>query len=293
MTLRLLYRGPLASCNYACHYCPFAKQVDSRAELEADRAALARFVAWVGDQSRPLAILFTPWGEALTRRWYREAIVALSQLSHVRRVAIQTNLAARPTWLLEAKPGAVGIWATFHPDWTTVEAFAGRVRWLHERDVRVSAGAVGLRAHVAQIEALRLALPDDVYLWVNAAKSSQDYGAADIEQLSRIDPLFALNTVRHPSQGLPCEAGQRSLSIAGDGTVRRCHFVAEPLGNLYQQPLEALLAAEPQPCPQATCGCHIGAVNLPHLGLGAAFGSGLIDRIPDRPWRELTLPARR
>ena len=39
----------------------------------------------------PLAAIFVP-GEALTRRWYREAMVVLSRLPHIDRVAAQTNL---------------------------------------------------------------------------------------------------------------------------------------------------------------------------------------------------------
>ena len=47
MELSILYRGPLASCDYDCGYCPFAKRRDSPETLRADRAALERFVAWV------------------------------------------------------------------------------------------------------------------------------------------------------------------------------------------------------------------------------------------------------
>ena len=82
LSLSILYRGPLSSCNYACGYCPFAKRRESAAELETDRAALGRFLDWV--EARPaadrLGVLFTPWGEALTRRWYRDALVRLTGL---------------------------------------------------------------------------------------------------------------------------------------------------------------------------------------------------------------------
>ena len=36
--LRILYRGPLSSCNYGCPYCPFAKHHETAAELKVDRA---------------------------------------------------------------------------------------------------------------------------------------------------------------------------------------------------------------------------------------------------------------
>ena len=74
MDLTLLYRGPLASCDYDCPYCPFAKRRDTPAQLRADRAALQRFIAWAADEPGRISVLFTPWGEALTRSWYRDAI---------------------------------------------------------------------------------------------------------------------------------------------------------------------------------------------------------------------------
>ncbi len=75
--LTILYRGPLASCNYRCAYCPFAKQRDSAQELAYDRRCLDRFVQWVA--ARPvteISLLLTPWGEApcgpgTSRRWSR------------------------------------------------------------------------------------------------------------------------------------------------------------------------------------------------------------------------------
>ena len=68
MTLSVLYRGPLASCNYDCAYCPFAKHRSSEEELAADRAGLRRFVDWVtSGAAEALEILFTPWGEVLVR----------------------------------------------------------------------------------------------------------------------------------------------------------------------------------------------------------------------------------
>src|SRR4051812_18690889 len=94
VAMRILYRGPLASCNYDCPYCPFAKRHDPPERLRADRSALRRFQDWVtvNPDGHELSVLFTPWGEGLTRSWYREAMVGLSRLPHVRRVAIQTNL---------------------------------------------------------------------------------------------------------------------------------------------------------------------------------------------------------
>jgi hypothetical protein len=103
--LRVLYRGRLSSCNYGCQYCPFAKKQDSRAELEADYRDLERFVTWALARKRPLGVLFTPWGEALIRRPYQEALVRL------------TNAPARPARRHPDQPlGRPGLCAALRPE---------------------------------------------------------------------------------------------------------------------------------------------------------------------------------
>src|ERR1700722_4180125 len=102
MHYMVLYRGPLSSCNYGCVYCPFAKNNETYAELADDRSALERFLGWVEKQAargHELSILFTPWGEALIRPWYQDALARLTHLSNVRKAAIQTNISCHLNWL--------------------------------------------------------------------------------------------------------------------------------------------------------------------------------------------------
>jgi len=95
-SLKILYRGPLSSCNYDCPYCPFGKHRETAAELDFDRRCLERFVTWVSQhRERSLGVLFTPWGEALTRRWYQVAMVQLSRMKHLQRVAAVVYLSSR------------------------------------------------------------------------------------------------------------------------------------------------------------------------------------------------------
>jgi len=281
-TLTILYRGPLASCNYDCPYCPFAKRRDSRAQLREDRAALRRFVDWVdrnpgGDQ---ISVLFTPWGEGLTRTWYREAMLRLSHLSHVDRVAIQTNLACRVDWLAGADLRTVALWATYHPGQVRRTSFLARCNRLREIGVRFSVGVVGLPEHLDEAWALRRALPDDVYLWVNAA-DGHVYDATAEAAWTELDPLFGFSAHPHESAGHECRAGETAISVLGDGTVRRCHFVPRALGNLYDGSYRAAL--RPSPCPNATCDCHIGYVHLKRLPLYEVFAGGVLERIPADP----------
>ena len=68
------------------------------------------------------------------------------------------------------------------------------------------------------------------------------------------------------------------ISVLGDGTVRRCHFVPEPLGNLYDGRTAPRCA--PRPCPKRECDCHIGYVHLRTLPLYDVFAGGVLERVP-------------
>lgn len=273
--MRILYRGSLDSCNYACAYCPFAKNEASREAHVRDRREVERFVEHVRGDARITGIFFTPWGEALTHRWYQRAIAELSNLDHVEKVAIQTNLSVRPAWLDDAKPERVGIWATFHPTQIARDAFVQRALEYHARGVSISVGIVGLPEQLEHAEALRAELPREIYVWVNAAKTT--HGAYDThlkQAFERVDPLFAINAQYHPSLGRACDAGHTVISVDGNGDARRCHFVQQHIGNLY----DGTLALKPRNCPNQTCGCHIGYVHMPHLNLQKRFGAGLLER---------------
>ncbi|MFF7154266.1 STM4011 family radical SAM protein [Streptomyces sp. NPDC008139] len=278
MDLTLLYRGPLASCDYDCPYCPFAKRRDSPAQLRADRAALARFARWAREQRGDrLSVLFTPWGEGLVRSWYRNTLAELSHEPHIDRVAIQTNLSCRTDWLADADPDTLALWCTYHPGQTPYDRFLSKTREVADRGVRFSVGVVGLPEHLADAARLRAALPGHVYLWVNAAEG-HTYTDAEADAWTALDPLFPFSRNPHRSAGLPCRTGESVLSVDGDGTVRRCHFVRAELGNLYDGSYRAALA--PRPCPLAVCDCHIGYVHLESLPLYDVFAGGVLERVP-------------
>ncbi|WP_100514199.1 STM4011 family radical SAM protein [Mycobacteroides abscessus] len=275
--LTILYRGPLSSCDYDCPYCPFAKRRDSTAQLRADRAALQRFSSWIAEQTEDIAVLFTPWGEGLVRSWYRTAVVTLSQLPHVRRVAIQTNLSCRTDWLAGANTGTTALWCTFHPGQTDIERFTTKTAELTELGIRFSVGIVGLPEHLPAATVLRQRLPKHVYLWVNAA-DGYTYTDLEADQWTTIDPLFPYSRHPHTSRGLPCRTGNSVISVDGDGNVRRCHFIPTTLGNLYNNSFRNALA--PRPCPTSVCDCHIGYVHLESLPLYDVFAGGILERIP-------------
>ncbi len=276
-TLSILYRGSLLSCNYDCSYCPFAKSQDSRESLAKDAAELTRFIEWVKQQSRPIRILFTPWGEALIRRYYLDAIAELGAMEHVERVAIQTNLSLSNSAIERCQSDALALWCTYHPSQISREQFLEKCAFLSERGIRFSVGMVGNRDELDEIAAMRAALPDNIYLWVNANRDEQaDYRPQELEQLQQIDALFEQNLHQYPSFGKECNTGSSVITVDGSGEIHRCHFVKQPLGNLYN----GSFLPTTETCPKLSCDCHIGYIHMPHLQLGEVYGDGLLERIP-------------
>lgn len=283
--LAVLWRGPLSSCNYACSYCPFAKRKDTRAALAKDKEQLEQFCRWAQSRTWPVSVLFTPWGEALLRRHYREAMVRLSHAGNLRMVAIQTNLSCPIDWIESCDTTKVAFWATFHPGQTARAKFLEKLARLDTMDVRYSVGVVGRRDFFDEIEALRAALPSSVYLWINAERSLQGrYKPHEIERLAAIDPLFELNDRLYRSRGRACAAGETAIAVDGDGVARRCHFIETPIGNIYDENFEDALQA--RQCTRSGCNCHIGYSYLTALDLRAIFGEGLLERRAPSPTRD-------
>ena len=278
MKLDILYRGPLASCNYGCEYCPFAKRKDTREQLATDREQWERFVDTVEARSDiETGILVTPWGEALIRRWYQDGMTRLSHMPHVRRIAAQTNLSCELGWLAGVNAEKLALWCTYHPEWATLDEFLAQTAKLDAAGVQYSVGVVGQREYADAARALRAALPESTYVWINAVKALE-YSADEIAGWSAIDPLFRINLQRWPSFGAACGAGERAITVDGDGVMRRCHFIKDAIGNFYDADWRAAL--QPRPCTNVDCHCHIGYVHLDYLELHKVFATGLLERVP-------------
>ncbi|NME69450.1 STM4011 family radical SAM protein [Flammeovirga aprica] len=278
-TWNILYRGSLTSCNYSCHYCPFAKTKNTREELAIDAQQLLQFQNWVNGRKEKIGILFTPWGEGLIRNYYQMAMTALSHMPNVYRVAIQTNLSCSLDWVDEVNKDSFALWTTYHPSQLSLDSFLEKCEALVEKGIRFSIGTVGLKEDIEIISQLRKRLPSSVYLWVNAYKREADYYNSDhLKQLLEVDPLFHWNNQYHQSKEKACDAGSTSFSVDGDGNMTSCHFIKEKIGNIYQENFEEALY--PRLCSNTTCGCHIGYVHLKELEQKKIYGKGLLERIP-------------
>ena len=175
-------------------------------------------------------------------------------------------------------PDVAALWATYHPGQVTRDRFLARCRELSSLGVRFSVGVVGLPEHHDEAVALRAALPPDVYLWINAAEGHL-YSADEERRWTALDPRFGDSVRPHASLGLPCHAGEDAISVLGDGTVRRCHFIKTPIGNLYDGSFRARRAR--RRCPNASCDCYIGYMHRRHNGHEAVLGNGVLERVPD------------
>ena len=131
----VIYRGSLKSCNYSCSYCPFAKHRAQPAELKRDQQNFVRFCDSIAGRAEDFsigAVFLTPYGEAAIHRWYWEGLSGLAKLSGIDRVGMQTNLSFSVEECLNlfdsygGKREKLCIWATFHPEMTTVEAFVSK-----------------------------------------------------------------------------------------------------------------------------------------------------------------------
>jgi organic radical activating enzyme len=278
-TWNILYRGSLSSCNYECGYCPFAKTANTLAELQQDESELKRFVHWVESRTERIGILITPWGEALVRPYYRQAMTVLSHLPQIYRIAIQTNLSAPLDDFDGADRKTLALWATFHPSQVSLARFVARCHKLDAARIRYSVGVVGLREHFDVIEELRGALRAEVYLWINASKRDPNYyQPGEIDRMLAVDPYVHWNLQRYASGGKPCSAGETTFTVDGAGDVRRCHFVDNIIGNIYQPGFSDCL--KPRVCSAASCGCHIGYIHRPELRLHELYGESMLERIP-------------
>jgi len=275
MTYSLLYRGHLSSCNYSCGYCPFAKRMENRAQLHRDRQSVDRFAAWITEQSNEQwKILFTPWGEALTRAWYRVAITRLSHLPHVQRVSAQTNLSCGVRWINDCNLERLSLWTTFHPSEVSAATFASKVIQLRGQGVLLSVGMVAVPGMLNDVEAMRDRLPEDVYMWLNAQQPRRrPYTEDEVARYSQIDPNFRFTLRPERSLGRPCPTGEASFTVDGDGDMRRCHFVDDVIGNIYSPNWPTALM--PRSCPNASCRCFLGTSQLLSTDLAQALRSRL------------------
>lgn len=237
---RIYYRGKLNSCNYTCSYCPFGKK-SHLADTTQDEQAWNRFIAaieqWKGE---PLQLFIIPYGEALIHRYYRKGMMHLAALPQVAGISCQTNLSfPAKHWLDEIRVtptviSKIRLWASFHPEMTSVEKFAHQIHILHHAGIQVCAGAVGNPSAKAVLNDLRNALLPDIYLFINAMQGLRaPLSQEDIQFFRQLDNLFEYDLKNAPVQWEVCAGGRNNCFIDWKGDMYACPRSRVKIGNFY------------------------------------------------------------
>lgn len=284
----LQYRGSLKSCNYSCSYCPFAKRAATAQELTLDRAQWDRFLNHVEAHGEAFgAVMVVPHGEALIHGYYWEGLARLSRLSFLEAVGAQTNLSfptERQLRVFREAGGEFGklrLWATFHPEMTTVSEFAERCERLLSAGIRLCAGAVGVPENIEAIRALREALPRSVYVWINRMDGlNRRYSEQEINELTEVDPWFVREL--HLKKADPSMCRDRLFVEAG-GQLRLCAVAPLSGKNFFDS--EGLDRSLPTglPCRKKVCTCFLAYGGRRDFEGRRDFGRWPSFRIPWQP----------
>lgn len=286
---RIYYRGKLDSCNYTCSYCPFGKKshLTATTNTEQDKQAWEHFITaieqWKGE---PLQLFIIPYGEALIHSYYREGMMRLAALPQVIGISCQTNLSfSAGQWLneLQTTPALISkikVWASFHPEMTSVGKFVKQLHTLHHAGMQVCAGAVGNPSSKAELSDLRNTLLPDIYLFINAMQGLKTpLSREDIRFFSQLDNLFEYDLKNAPAQWDVCTGGRSSCLVDWKGDIYACPRSRAKIGNLYQNEKLNLSL----PCKRKVCDCYIAFSNLRNHPLHRIMVEGAFWRIPDKP----------
>ena len=279
----LLYRGSLKSCNYQCSYCPFSKHSMSAQELAKDRAQWFSFVEQYEKRAGALgihALMIVPYGEALIHPWYWEGLARITSLPETEAAGAQTNLSFSIESSLktfEERGGIrekVRLWATFHPQMTSVSEFASRCGQLAEKGISICAGSVGVPENLEILRKLKESLPKGVYLWVNKMDGlGRPYTREEREGFLEIDPYFIRELTPVPKDAAMCEG---RLLVEGNGKVHTCN-ISKVIEHNWEKGL-------PSPvCNRKICSCYLAYGGRTDFMNRVLFGKYPLFRIPRRP----------
>ncbi|HAZ09322.1 MAG TPA: hypothetical protein DCZ01_12575 [Elusimicrobia bacterium] len=263
-------------CNYRCSYC-WWEMGDLWEELARSHRLLAPedwAAAWTRVRDRHgAARIDVLGGEPLA---YPRAGEVFEALSKLHRLVITTNLSPQPEKLdLLASclsPELVHFSASFHPEFTKIDAFMGRLSLLRARGFRPAVlfvtwppllprlaeyrgvfqdAGYPFSAMVFQGEFSGLLYPD-AYTPQERALIAGEIGGEPAQKEAERDYRLDVRA----TLGKPCHAGRVYANVKADGRIFRCGqdaFGRKPMGNLFDEGFR--LHDEPRPCPYERCSC--------------------------------------
>ena len=282
----ILYRGSLKSCNYHCSYCPFSKHPMSARVLEKDREQWFSFIRSFQEKAEGMqigALMVVPYGEAMIHRWYWEGLAQLSTLAQLDAVGIQTNLSFGVREFADcfARTGGafakLRLWATFHPEMTSVSDFAAKCRQLQEQGIQLCAGSVGVPQNLSLLRQLKQQL-DGIYLWVNKMDGlRRAYTQEEREAFLEIDPYFERELMLLPANAALC---QERLFVEADGKLHTCNISAVLRQTSWRDTIDSFPSPE---CSRKQCSCYLAYGGRADFMNQILFGPYPLFRIPRRP----------
>ncbi len=284
----ILYRGSLKSCNYHCSYCPFSKRRMTERELGKDREQWFSFVRDFEEKSEALGIrafMAVPYGEALIHPWYWEGLAAVSACPNTDAAGIQTNLSFPVREFLTCFEKCGGersklrLWATFHPEMTTEEAFAESCRKLTDAGIMLCAGAVGAPENLLRLRKLREKLPENLYFWINKMDGlKRPYTKEEREAFLELDPYFLRELAPYISDPEKCRG---RLFAEGNGKARACNISGT--FDVKQGAFDASSELLEPECGRRRCSCYLAYGGRNDFMNQILFGPYPLFRIPRRP----------
>ena len=129
----------------------------------------------------------------------------------------------------------IKVWASFHPEMTSVEKFVRQLHTLHNAGIQVCAGAVGNPLAKNILADLRNTLSPDIYLFINAMQGLKSpLSNEDIRFFTQLDNLFEYDLRNAPAQWENCSGGRSACFIDWKGDIFACPRSKVKIGNLYR-----------------------------------------------------------
>lgn len=175
------------------------------------------------------------------------------------------------------KRAKLSVWATFHPEMTTVDEFVSKCHRLRESNITVCAGAVGVPRNIQIIKELRDKLSPEVYLWINRMDGLKgNYSPEETKVFAQIDPFFGYE-LKNPEAAVQMCA-DRCFVEAG-GKIHTCNISRTKNVNWYDGSEEEIF--EPV-CSRKRCSCYLAYGGRADFALKDIFGEYPVYRAPRR-----------
>lgn len=176
------------------------------------------------------------------------------------------------------------LWATFHPEMTSVSEFSAKCKILAKKGVQICAGSVGVPENLNLLRALKQELQSSdesgqgIYLWVNKMDGlGRSYTQKERAAFVEIDPYFERELVPVSANAALC---QGRLFVEASGKMRTCN-IGPTLST--GKCLEALEAFPNPECSRKQCSCYLAYGGREDFMNQILFGPYPLFRVPRRP----------